>query len=103
MLGSDLGAWHYLAWDHLVSNISHGDCANLNIVPFSSWASHHFKMRKRFLSFVQQGGGRLCARPDQNDVNNYEKNEVRKVTNLHKAESESFFNNHKIPFREFLE
>ena len=46
-------------------------------------------MRKRFLSFVQQGGGRLCARPDQNDVNNYEKNEVRKVTNLHKAESES--------------
>ena len=60
-------------------------------------------MRKMFLSFIQQGGGRLSARPDQNDLNNYEKNEVRKVTNLHEAESESFCNNHKIPFRKFLD
>ena len=64
-----------------------------------SLASHHFKMRERLLSFVQQGGGRLSARNDQNDLNNYEKNEVRQVTNLHNAESESFCNKHQIPFR----
>ena len=59
-----------------------------------SLASHHFKMRERFLFLVQQGGGRLSACSDQNDLNNYEKNEVRKVTNLHNAESESFCNKH---------
>ena len=63
-------------------------------------ASHHFKMRERLLSFVQQGGGRLSARNDQNDLNNYEKNEVRQVTNLHNAESESFCNKHQIPLHD---
>ena len=82
-----------------MSNLSHGGWANLNILPFSSLASHHFEMRERFLSFVQQGGVRLSARHDQNYVDNYENNEVRKVTNLHKAESESFCNKHQIPFR----
>ena len=78
--------------------------SQMGIGPTSiSLASHNFKKRERFFSFVQQGGGRLSARPDQNDLNNYEKNEVRKVTNLHKEESESFCNNHKIPFHKFLD
>ena len=46
---------------------------------------------------------RLSARHDQNYVDNYEKNEVRKVTNLHKAESESYCNEQLIPFRKFFD